>query len=272
MDEASRKIIGHKVKTPEEIAASDRRPSPRKKRVIMCHGTFDVVHPGHVRHLLYAKSKGDILVASLTADVHIQKANLRPFVPQDLRALNLAALEMVDYVVIDPNPTPVDPQHRHHQARFVRQGLRVSTKASTRAPPRRRRPLRPMAASCCSRLGDIVFLLLGDHRGRPAGPGHREAADPARVRRARFQRASAARSTSCTACACMWWAIPSSTATLHCAMIGGGSKTLTISVRYEDRRDYRRRRGHRRQAFEVGRRGASPSPPYWATTRWPASR
>ena len=73
----------------------------------MCHGTFDIVHPGHVRHLLFAKSKGDVLVASLTADEHIFKANFRPFVPQELRAFNLAALEVVDYVVIDSEATPI---------------------------------------------------------------------------------------------------------------------------------------------------------------------
>ena len=39
---------------------------------------------------------------------HITKASYRPFVPQDLRALNLAALEMVDYVIVDPNPTPIE--------------------------------------------------------------------------------------------------------------------------------------------------------------------
>ena len=73
----------------------------------MCHGVFDVVHPGHIRHLLYAKSKGDLLVASLTADEHITKANMRPYIPEDIRALNLAALEMVDYVIIDQNQTPL---------------------------------------------------------------------------------------------------------------------------------------------------------------------
>jgi rfaE bifunctional protein kinase chain/domain len=106
MDAQSRKLVSHKIKTAEEIAALIG-PRPRKKRVIMCHGTFDVVHPGHVRHLLYAKSKADILVASVTADAHILKAAYRPFVPQDLRAINLAALEAVDYVLVDPNPTPV---------------------------------------------------------------------------------------------------------------------------------------------------------------------
>src|ERR1700733_8400741 len=106
MDAASRNIVGHKVKTAQQIASLVGSP-PRQKKVIMCHGTFDIVHPGHVRHLFYAKTKGDVLIASLTADAHILKADYRPFVPQELRAFNLAALECVDYVVIDPDPTPL---------------------------------------------------------------------------------------------------------------------------------------------------------------------
>ena len=81
----------HKVKTVDELCAVLGQ-RPRKKSVVMCHGVFDLVHPGHIRHLLYAKGKGDILVASLTGDAHIAKAHYRPFVPQELRALNLAAL------------------------------------------------------------------------------------------------------------------------------------------------------------------------------------
>jgi cytidyltransferase-like protein len=96
-----------KVKTLEELCA-EIGPRPRSQTVVMCHGVFDLVHPGHIRHLVYAKEKADILVASLTADAHITKAQYRPFVPQELRALNLAALEMVDYVIIDPNPTPLE--------------------------------------------------------------------------------------------------------------------------------------------------------------------
>ena len=46
---------------------------PRTKKIILCHGNFDVVHPGHIRHLIYAKSKGDILVVSITADKYIKK-------------------------------------------------------------------------------------------------------------------------------------------------------------------------------------------------------
>jgi len=106
MDAASRHLFSHKIKTPEQLREAIG-PRPRKKKVIMCHGTFDVVHPGHVRHLLYAKTKADVLIASLTADQHIMKGNMRPYVPEDLRAINLAALEMVDYVVIDRDPTPL---------------------------------------------------------------------------------------------------------------------------------------------------------------------
>lgn len=96
-----------KIKTREELRDLIG-PRPRQQAVIMCHGTFDLVHPGHVRHLMYAKSKADILVASLTCDSHIKKANFRPFVPQQLRAMNLAALEVVDYVIVDDNPTPLE--------------------------------------------------------------------------------------------------------------------------------------------------------------------
>lgn len=96
-----------KIKTAEELKDILGNP-PRDDRVIMCHGVFDVVHPGHVRHLLYAKSKASVLIASLTADRHISKGQYRPHVPQDLRALNLAAFEMIDYVLIDNNQTPIE--------------------------------------------------------------------------------------------------------------------------------------------------------------------
>ena len=67
-----------------------------------------MVHPGHVRHLSYAKTKGKILVVSLTADKFIKKGRNKPFVPENLEALNLAAFEMVDYVLIDRNITPIN--------------------------------------------------------------------------------------------------------------------------------------------------------------------
>ena len=96
-----------KIKTREELRQIIGTP-PRDRSVIMCHGTFDLVHPGHLWHLMYAKGKADILVASLTSDAHITKSDYRPFVPQRLRTMNLAALEVVDFVVVDDNATPIE--------------------------------------------------------------------------------------------------------------------------------------------------------------------
>lgn len=81
---------------------------PRKKKVIMCHGVFDVVHPGHIRHFMYAKNKADILLVSVTPDKYINKGTYRPHVPENLRAFNLAALDIVDFVIIDKNSEPID--------------------------------------------------------------------------------------------------------------------------------------------------------------------
>jgi rfaE bifunctional protein kinase chain/domain/rfaE bifunctional protein nucleotidyltransferase chain/domain len=95
----------HKITSAADLCAKFDR---KFFKVIMCHGTFDIVHPGHIRHLLYAKSKADILVASVTSDRFVSKGTHRPHVPQDLRAMNLAALECVDYVIIDDHAEPLE--------------------------------------------------------------------------------------------------------------------------------------------------------------------
>ena len=67
------------------------------------------------------RARRPVLIASLTADRHIDKGQYRPYVPQELRAFNLAALEMVDYVIID-DERDADREHPHHPARLFRQG------------------------------------------------------------------------------------------------------------------------------------------------------
>ena len=63
----------------------------KKKKIIHCHGVFDLVHPGHIRHFDHCKSKADILVVSLTPDRFIKKGNYRPLVPEKIRANNFIA-------------------------------------------------------------------------------------------------------------------------------------------------------------------------------------
>lgn len=75
------------------------------RSIVHCHGCFDIVHPGHIRYLEFARRQGDVLVVSLTGDAAVAKAPQRPYIPQELRAENLAALEAVDWVFIDPHPT-----------------------------------------------------------------------------------------------------------------------------------------------------------------------
>jgi len=76
-------------------------------RVVHCHGCFDIVHPGHVRHLRQAKQLGDILLITITGDAAIDKGTGRPLIPQELRAENLAALDFVDWVCVEPSATAV---------------------------------------------------------------------------------------------------------------------------------------------------------------------
>jgi rfaE bifunctional protein kinase chain/domain/rfaE bifunctional protein nucleotidyltransferase chain/domain len=73
--------------------------------VVHCHGCFDIVHPGHIHHLQQAKTYGDVLVVSLSADSQVNKGVNRPLVPEDLRAQSLAALECVDFVYVNAEPT-----------------------------------------------------------------------------------------------------------------------------------------------------------------------
>jgi rfaE bifunctional protein kinase chain/domain/rfaE bifunctional protein nucleotidyltransferase chain/domain len=78
------------------------------KTVVHCHGCFDIVHPGHLRYLEFARRQGDILIVSVTGDRLIDKGNQRPFIPEELRAENLAALEIVDWVHVNSHPTAVE--------------------------------------------------------------------------------------------------------------------------------------------------------------------
>jgi len=74
-------------------------------RIAMCHGVFDLLHPGHLRHLAHAKELADVLVVSITADRFVNKGPGRPAFTEALRAEALASLESVDFVIITPDAT-----------------------------------------------------------------------------------------------------------------------------------------------------------------------
>ena len=78
------------------------------KVLVHCHGTFDLVHPGHIYHLEEARELGDLLVVTLTGEKFVNKGPGRPYFNDKLRAKSLTALACVDYVVVIPHATAVE--------------------------------------------------------------------------------------------------------------------------------------------------------------------
>jgi len=99
-------------------------------RIVHCHGCFDLLHVGHVRHLQAARAMGDLLVVTVTADAHVTKGTGRPAFTDALRAEMLAALACVDFVAIVRRPTAVEA------IRLIRPDVYV--KGQTGADPTRR--------------------------------------------------------------------------------------------------------------------------------------
>jgi len=97
-----------KILSLEELEKKARELRCEGKRVVMCHGTFDLIHTGHIRHLQRAKREGDVLLVTLTGDAYVNKGPGRPVFREDLRAETLAALACVDFVAINYEQTAVN--------------------------------------------------------------------------------------------------------------------------------------------------------------------
>ena len=98
----------HKIKSLPDLAASLAALRGEGRRVVHCHGVFDLLHVGHLRYFQEAKALGDVLVVTLTTDQHVNKGPHRPAFTEQLRAEVLAGLEGVDFVAINPYPTAVE--------------------------------------------------------------------------------------------------------------------------------------------------------------------
>ncbi|MBD5516685.1 MAG: adenylyltransferase/cytidyltransferase family protein [Lachnospiraceae bacterium] len=78
------------------------------KTIALCHGVFDLIHPGHIIHLQQAKQMADILVVSITAAEFVRKGPGRPYFNDEMRLKVLEALECVDYVMLSEGYTVDD--------------------------------------------------------------------------------------------------------------------------------------------------------------------
>lgn len=76
--------------------------------IVHCHGVFDLLHPGHIRHFEAARVHGDVLVVTVTPDRYVAKGPGRPVFNERLRAESIAALGCVDYVAVNEWPTATE--------------------------------------------------------------------------------------------------------------------------------------------------------------------
>ena len=94
-----------KIINLNELAKKIQVIKKNKRKIILCHGVFELIHPGHLRHFKEAKSHGDILVVSITPDKFVNKGPGRPFFNENLRMESLANLSIVDFVTLNNTPT-----------------------------------------------------------------------------------------------------------------------------------------------------------------------
>lgn len=99
-----------KIATREELASRLEAVRRAGQKIVFTNGCFDLIHTGHTRYLAQAAALGDFLILGLNSDDSVRrlKGAERPIRNQDHRAEVLAALEMIDLVVIFEEDTPLN--------------------------------------------------------------------------------------------------------------------------------------------------------------------
>ena len=101
-------MSNNKVVALSAVAGEISKRFPAGSKTVLCHGVFDLLHPGHINHLVEAKGNGNYLVVTVTSDRFVNKGPGRPYFSADNRALMLAQLEIVDLVAISDFPNALN--------------------------------------------------------------------------------------------------------------------------------------------------------------------
>lgn len=101
-----------KIKDLDDLSATLEPLRAASKKIVHCHGVFDLLHIGHIRHFAEAKRFGDVLVVTITPDRYVNKGPHRPVFTEMLRAEAIAALSDVDFVAINKWPMAVETIER----------------------------------------------------------------------------------------------------------------------------------------------------------------
>lgn len=118
-----------KIKSLEEIEEILDKDKREGFKIVHCHGVFDLLHPGHIRHFKSAKAQGDKLVVSVTPDRFVNKGPGRPAFTESLRLESLAALEDIDYVVLNDAPDAIPIIRKIRPSLYVK-GIEYANHAS----------------------------------------------------------------------------------------------------------------------------------------------
>ncbi len=90
-----------KILSMQDLAERIKHLKASGKKIVLCHGVFDLLHIGHIRYFRQAAKRGDILVVTVTPDRYVDKGPDRPAFPGNLRAEAIASLDTVDLVAIN---------------------------------------------------------------------------------------------------------------------------------------------------------------------------
>lgn len=103
--------LQHKITTKEVVKTTLDSLKSEGKKIVFTNGCFDILHRGHVEYLCKSKDLGDVLVLGLNTDESVKrlgKSPERPINNQDTRAIILAALECIDYIILFNEDTPLE--------------------------------------------------------------------------------------------------------------------------------------------------------------------
>ena len=101
-------MITDKIITLDKLADICKNEKEKGKKIVNCHGCFDLLHPGHILHFKAAKKYGDILIVTVTPDKFVKKGPGRPIFNEQLRMESIASLAVVDYVALNKWDTAIN--------------------------------------------------------------------------------------------------------------------------------------------------------------------
>jgi len=97
-----------KLVSLEELASISAQLKKEGKTIAHCHGCFDLMHPGHIKHFQSAAKAADVLIVTVTQDKFVNKGPGRPVFNEQIRAESIASLECVAFVAVNKWPTAIE--------------------------------------------------------------------------------------------------------------------------------------------------------------------